>query len=229
MTPAALPRTLPEALRTFVRFPSPRLLLVLAPAAGALRLAAAPLGLADLAVAVAVLVAWPLLEWLIHVFVLHFRPLAIGDRVLDPKVSAKHRAHHAAPWQLDLVFIPFHVYGLLLPGLVAFWLAPALALEALPLGLTGLAVTLTFSLHYEWVHFLTHTRYVPRTPPYRAMWKQHRLHHMKNERYWFGVTTRAADLLLGTAGEPAGVETSPTCRDIAGPLPQSPPSANRSA
>lgn len=204
------PKTLGEVFARFVRYPSPRLLLALAPAAVLGRLALGELGPWDVAPALGVLLAWPALEWLIHVFVLHFRPLRLGGRTWDPKVSAKHRAHHAAPWRADLVFVPVHTYVFTVPLLVLGWLGP-LPLE---LGATGLAATLVGALHYEWVHHLLHTRYVPRTAPYRAMWRRHRLHHMKNEQYWFGVTTHLADRLLGTDGVPEQVPTSPTARTL---------------
>ena len=34
---------------------------------------------------------------------------------------------------------------------------------------------------YEWIHFLIHTAYRPRTSVYKAIWRNHRLHHFKNE------------------------------------------------
>jgi hypothetical protein len=44
---------------------------------------------------------------------------------------------------------------------------------------------------------------------------QHRLHHYKNEHYWFTVTTAGtADRLFGTHPEPGSVQTSPTVRAL---------------
>jgi hypothetical protein len=49
------------------------------------------------------------------------------------------------------------------------------------------------------------------------VWRNHRLHHYKNEHYWFTVTTTAtADRLFGTYSDPATVETSPTAKDLHG-------------
>lgn len=214
--PAALsvaadsPKALTQVFWTFCGHKSPRILLLLAPMMVGLRLQHGPLGPWDAAVAAAVLLAWPAIEWLIHVFVLHFRPLPLGRRVWDPKVSRAHRAHHEDPWRAELIFVPLHTYLFTLPLIALLWLGAL----PLPLALTGLAVTALMALHYEWVHHLVHTRYVPKSRPYRAMWKHHRLHHMKNERYWFGVTTRVADRLLATDGEPDGVPTSTTCRTL---------------
>ena len=49
------------------------------------------------------------------------------------------------------------------------------------------------------------------------MWRNHRLHHYKNEHYWFTVTTAGtADRLFGTFPDPAGVPKSPTARALHG-------------
>jgi hypothetical protein len=68
---------------------------------------------------------------------------------------------------------------------------------------------------YEWTHYLLHSDYRPRSRWYRSVWRNHRLHHYKNEHYWFTVTTAAtADRLFGTYPDPATVPTSPTVRDL---------------
>jgi sterol desaturase/sphingolipid hydroxylase (fatty acid hydroxylase superfamily) len=101
-----------------------------------------------------------------------------------------------------------------LPLLAALWIV---GMPSLPLALTGLAVFLTLSLNYEWVHYLTHTRYRPRSRWYRRLWRNHRLHHCKNEHLWYGVTMLSADVVLGTSASPHDVERSKTVRTV-GPL-----------
>jgi sterol desaturase/sphingolipid hydroxylase (fatty acid hydroxylase superfamily) len=50
---------------------------------------------------------------------------------------------------------------------------------------------------------------------YRAIWRNHRNHHYKNEHYWFTVTTtNTADRVLGTCPDPAAVATSPTAKNL---------------
>jgi hypothetical protein len=162
-------------------------------------------------IALALLALWPVYEWLIHVFILHYKPVRMGGRTFDFATPRKHRAHHRDPWRLDLVLIPTRVY-LWAPAVtfgVAFALAPSTARAA-----TGLLVYFALSLHYEWVHFLVHTRYRPRTRVYQRLWRNHRLHHFKNEHYWYGVTMLGGDRLLGTAADRAAVPTSPTCRTL---------------
>ena len=82
------------------------------------------------------------------------------------------------------------------------------------LALTGIAGHLALSLHYEWVHFLVHTRVQPRTAYYQRLWKNHRRHHFKNEHYWFGVTMLGGDRLLRTSPDLATVATSNTARTL---------------
>jgi hypothetical protein len=207
-----LPATLGGTARAFWRFWSPRLLAVWVVASLGVRAALGAPAPADAFVALAVLVWWPLNEWLIHVLILHYRPRTAFGRTLDFRVPWLHRAHHRDPWRLDLVLIPLRVY-LLTPLVVG--LAAALGgVASAPLW-TGLFVYFLLSLHYEWVHFLVHTRYRPRSACYRRLWRNHRLHHFKNEHYWFGVTMLSGDRLLGTAPDWREAPTSPTARTLA--------------
>ena len=61
-----------------------------------------------------------------------------------------------------------------------------------------------------------HSDYRPRSGWYRAVWRNHRLHHYKNEHYWFTVTTACtADRLLGTyPADSSAVRTSPTVKKL---------------
>lgn len=206
------PRTLREALAEFVRHGSPRILAACLAGAAAARLFVAQWSLWDLAPLAGLLLYWPLQEWLIHVFVLHAKPKRLLGRTLDFRVPRKHRAHHQQPWRLDLLFIPMHSFLYSIPILVGVWW---LVTPSLPLALTGITAHFALALHYEWVHFLVHTRVQPRTAVYRRLWKNHRWHHFKNEHYWFGVTMLGGDRLLGTAPDLAAVPTSPTARTLA--------------
>lgn len=205
------PSTLLDAVRVFFRHGSPRILLVLAASTTGVRLLLGGFGLIDLLVVVAIVALWPIQEWLIHVFILHFEPKTVFGRAVDLRVAQKHRAHHRDPWRIDLVFIPLHVYPLSIPVHFMAWL---LLMPTLALGFTGLAFFLLMALHYEWVHYIVHTRYKPRTAYYQRLWRNHRLHHNKNEKYWMGVTMLGGDRLLGTAPDPKSVELSPTARTL---------------
>ena len=165
----------------------------------------------ELVVPAVVVALEPFTEWAIHVFLLHFRPRTVGGRRIDPLVARKHRAHHADPRDLELVFVPLPVLvGSLAVAVVAFLaLAPTLGRA-----LTGIASVTAMLLVYEWTHYLIHTSYRPRTRAYRYVWRAHRLHHFRNEHYWFGVTLHLADHVLGTFPGKDAVPASPTARTL---------------
>ena len=83
--------------------------------------------------------------------------------------------------------------------------------------LTFVATVGAAGIVYEWVHYLVHSDYKPRSRAYRAVYRHHRLHHFKNENYWLTVTTaHSADRLFGTDPDPADVPTSATAKDLHG-------------
>ena len=49
---------------------------------------------------------------------------------------------------------------------------------------------------------------------YRGILRGHRMHHDKNEHYWFGITSHLGDRVLRTYHDRQAVETSPTCRTL---------------
>ena len=157
---------------------------------------------------------FPVIEWVVHVVVLHWKPVRLGRVRIDPLVSRKHRAHHADPRDIPLVFIPWQVLIGLLVGTVAIGL---LAFPDRAAGLTFMIGIGLVGFGYEWTHYLIHSDYKPRSSTYKAVWRNHRLHHYKNEHYWFTVTTTAtADRLFGTYPDPANVKASRTAKNLHG-------------
>jgi sterol desaturase/sphingolipid hydroxylase (fatty acid hydroxylase superfamily) len=137
----------------------------------------------------------------------------VGPFTVDPLLAREHRAHHVNPREVPLIFIPWK-------SLVS-WVIPlviAVALLAFPrpgMGLTYLVVVAAMGLGYEWTHYLIHSDYKPKTALYRAVWRNHRNHHYKNEHYWFTVTTTGtADRILGTYPDSSKVENSPTAKNL---------------
>ncbi len=187
--------TLREAGREFARRPSPWLLGGALAAGVALRVALAPLGAADAAVAATVALAQPFVEWLIHVHVLHAPPVTVLGRRVD--VGASHRVHHDDPRDPAHVFVDVRFLSGALVALAGLWVL-AYARRSPWLG-TLLAVVPAGVLAYEWTHFLIHTDHPARTALYRRIRRAHLLHHYRNERYWLGVTTPLADVVLRTA------------------------------
>jgi hypothetical protein len=206
-----MPSTLPDAWRVFAKYPSPRVMFTLMVVAVSAKLYVGGWSAWDLAVVAGIVLFWPVQEWLIHVFILHLEPFTILGRTFHPLTARKHRAHHADPWRLELVFIPTHVLPLAGPLIFALYY---LVLPTVPLAMTALAAFFVLAFHYEWVHYFVHTRYKPRSRYYQRLWKNHRLHHFMNENYWYGVTMLSGDKLLRTAPDRRSVEASPTCRTL---------------
>jgi hypothetical protein len=205
------PRTVRDAVAFFLRQTSPRILIAGLIVVLAARLYAGGWSWLDVLPPLVILAYWPINEWLIHVFILHFRPFELFGFTVDSKVPQSHRAHHRDPWNLEILFIPVHSFVYSLPLLLglAYLLTPTI-----PVALTAVGFYLVMSLHYEWVHFLAHTRFTPRLPYYARVVRNHRLHHFKNEHYWFGVSMMGGDQLLGTRPVPESVAISPTCRTL---------------
>ncbi len=200
-----------QAASKFWRWTSPRLIAASLVVALAARLALGGWRFWDLVIVAAILAVQPFTEWVIHVFLLHFRPRTVSGRQVDPLAAREHRAHHRDPRELRLVFVPIPV---LLRGAVVYGAAFLLLLPTLSLGMTAIVTGLAMLLTYEWTHYLIHTSYRPRGRYYRYVWRAHRLHHYRNEHYWFGVTVHLADHVLRTFPAKDEVERSPTARAL---------------
>lgn len=209
--PDDLPRTGGEALRVFIAHPSPLLIAVFIAVFGGWRLALGGFTWIDAALALAIVAYFPFNEWLIHVFILHWRPRRVFGRTLDFYLPKTHRRHHADPWNIEWVFVPRHVHAwtLLIIALL-LWIAWPWK----ELVLTGVTMYLILGLHYEWVHFLAHIPWCPDLSYYQRRVREHRYHHFRNENYWWGVSMGLGDRVLHTAPAVGDVGRSHTRYDL---------------
>ena len=205
--------TLADARREFFAHPSPWLIGATLVGAVSARIVVGDWQITDAVVPLVMLALFPFFEWIIHVFILHWRPKRFGRLMIDPLLAREHRAHHVDPRSVPLIFIPWKS--------LASWVLPltiAIALLAFPrlgIGLTYLVFIAAIALVYEWTHYLIHTDYKPKTRVYRAIWRNHRNHHFKNEHYWFTVTSSGtADRVLRTNPDPTTVPNSPTAKNL---------------
>jgi len=205
------PVTLGSAARQFFSHPSPW---ILAGATAAVAVGRATVGnwnWRDAVVAAVILGLEPVTEWVIHVFLLHFRPRQVLGHRVDLYLAVKHREHHRDPKDPVLVFVPLRVLVISLAVAAVGWWVLA---TSHAVAFTGLLTSYAMFLLYEWTHFLIHTSYRPKSRLYRYVWRAHRLHHYRNEHYWFGVTIHLADHVLGTFPEKDAVPVSPTARTL---------------
>jgi Fatty acid hydroxylase len=198
--------------QNYAGHPSPWLIGIFLCAALVARLAVGDWRTSDLILPAVMLALFPFFEWVVHTSILHWRPKRVAGLTVDPLLARKHREHHADPRDIPLIFIPWQALLWLLPVYAAIGL---LAFPRVGLGLTFLVVVGALGSAYEWTHYLIHSDYRPRTRLYKAIWRNHRLHHYRNEHYWFTVTTSGtADRLLGTYPHPQGVKPSPTAKNL---------------
>lgn len=188
---------------------------------GAIRVAVGGWTWADLAVPFVMIAAQPFVEWFIHKYLLHLKPFEFRGKKVDIYTARAHRRHHKDPSLLDQTLLhPSEILGSMF--LIALTAAPLfgglLALISgnafFPLYLSGLFWSYVGLYRYEWSHFLIHTPYIPKTRFFRAIWRNHRLHHFKHEDYWMGVTSNLGDRALGTFPDQKEVKKSPTARNL---------------
>jgi hypothetical protein len=146
-------------------------------------------------------------EYGTHRFLFHAPPSRVPFiRRLQHRL---HYDHHVEPHRLDLLFLPlwYVLPNFLAVTLIARWLLGGWSM-VMPLVLGAMLAL----LHYEWVHYIAHIPYRPRTGVGRWMKKYHLWHHYKNEHFWFGVSNPAMDLIYRTYRTPGETVRSTTAR-----------------
>src|SRR6476659_9120409 len=175
----------------------------------------------DAVAVAAMVVVYPFGEWAIHVYLLHAKPLRIRGRKVETMAARAHRAHHEEPNDLDMVLLYWWQAAFLMVLAVPLTVGLGVLVLTVIAGPVPLGALLSAGLAgfymiflYEWMHFLIHTAYRPRSAAYKAIWKNHRLHHFKNEHYWHGITNTVADHVLRTAPDQKDVPRSETARTL---------------
>jgi sterol desaturase/sphingolipid hydroxylase (fatty acid hydroxylase superfamily) len=130
------------------------------------------------------LVAWTLIEYLLHRVLFHHAPV----------LSQIHERHHHSP--LDLIGTPAWVSVLV--GIIVVAI-PSWAVLGFGLGTAATAGLVTGYLGYVFIHYATH-HWRPRKNSYlyRARQRHARHHHLSNSGN-FGVTSGVWDHVFGTA------------------------------
>lgn len=175
----------------------------------------------DLVAIAAMLVIYPFGEWAIHVYLLHLKPFKLRGQRVELATARAHREHHEQPNDLNLILLaPAEAMALLFLAVpVTPVIAGAVIAAAggeVPYGalVSGVLAGQVLVAVYEWTHFLIHTAYRPRSRYYRSIWRNHRLHHFKNEHYWHGITNTLGDRALGTYPDQRSIPRSRTARSL---------------
>ena len=204
-----------EAWAVFSRKTAPRMLFTAVAVTLIARVLLGGFGWQDAAAVAIMLVIYPFGEWAIHVHLLHSK--------LDIVTTRAHMEHHAEPHDLDLInFGPAEALAILFLAAPAGVGIGSLLLSLLPGPFPlGARVSMLLTAYvliaiYEWIHFLIHTAHRPRSRYYMHVWRNHRLHHFKNEHYWHGITNTISDRVLGTNPDQKDVPKSGTARALGG-------------
>ncbi len=200
-----------DVLPVYFRYGSPRLLAAYLALSLLALLWVGDWSLWDLVIVGVVLAIQPFTEWLVHTFILHFRPRVSNGRVIDLYIAKEHRRHHRDPKDIQAVFIPFRVLAI---GIPSGAVASLLIMPTLNSALTLLVVWALIGNVYEWTHFFIHSSCKPRSRYGKYIERAHRLHHYRNENFWMGVTVHAADHVLGTFPQKDAVPVSDTARTL---------------
>jgi hypothetical protein len=213
-----------DVFASFRAAPSAQVMAVLVTAALIARISIRAVSWADVLVLGVSVTLLGVVEWGIHLFLLHAPVDSYRMRVL--KTGIGHRQHHIDPGDLDFLLlgpVDTAVFGVMIAvGTGAFTLALSLLFAAAfdtpsvtgPV-LTGILFAYVSLVHYEWTHLLVHTRYRPKTRYYQRLARNHRLHHYRNERYWLGVTSNLGDRIFRTYPKTkSGVPLSDTARSL---------------
>ncbi|WP_298255070.1 sterol desaturase family protein [Bradyrhizobium sp.] len=147
-------------------------------------------------------------EYGMHRFAFHAPPLPWP--MLRKLQHRLHYDHHVEPNRLDLLFLPL---WFLVPNLAVATVLVALVFGAEP-SLSALFGMMLAILHYEWVHYVAHIPYRPRTRFGRWIKQYHLRHHFVSEKHWFGVSNPSLDSVFGTFHGPGATEKSSTVRKL---------------
>jgi 4-hydroxysphinganine ceramide fatty acyl 2-hydroxylase len=149
-------------------------------------------------------------EYGFHRFAFHAVPSRLAFvRRLQHRL---HYDHHAEPERLDLLFLPI---WFLIPNLAVTALGYALIFGWGTVAPAMFGVTLAI-FQYEWVHYLAHIPYQPRTRAGRWLKQYHLRHHYISEKFWFGVSNPSMDFVGRTYKAARDVERSGTTRKLYG-------------
>jgi hypothetical protein len=209
-----------DCARVFARQPSPPYLLGAVVLALAARAVQGAFSWRDLVMIAGLIALTPFVEWTIHVYLLHARAFTLLGRRMELLSAREHRAHHEAPGVLEGVLIPVYAVLVFLAMIavvnwaLSFPIDLVLGGSRLAYATTGVLTSFAILSAYEWTHFLIHTPHRARRRYYKAIWRNHRLHHYKNERYWFGVTSTVGDRVIGTLPDQQSVPRSATARSL---------------
>jgi sterol desaturase/sphingolipid hydroxylase (fatty acid hydroxylase superfamily) len=160
-----------------------------------------------LAAAAVIALIYPLVEYLMHRYVLHSRFL-YRHQMTAALWKRIHYDHHQNPNDLSVLFGALYTT---LPTIFVIATPVGWLIAGLPGAAAAFATALTLFSLYEFCHCVQHLPFTPRNTWLRAIKRHHLAHHFHNETGNFGITSDVVDRAFGTFyDEPKRVPRSPT-------------------
>jgi sterol desaturase/sphingolipid hydroxylase (fatty acid hydroxylase superfamily) len=141
-----------------------------------------------------IVLAYPLVWYAIHRWVLHSRWM-FKVPVLASTWKRIHYDHHQDPNRLEVLFGALHTT---LPTIALITLPFGYAIGGIGGAAAAFAAGLVTTCVYEFVHCIQHLAYKPRWAFVAQMKKRHMAHHFHDETGNFGITNYFWDRVLGT-------------------------------
>ncbi len=151
-------------------------------------------GVQTLAAGGAILLAYPLVWYALHRWVLHSKWM-FKVPMLASTWKRIHYDHHQDPNHLEVLFGALHTT---LPTIAIVTMPLGYAIGGIGGGAAALAAGLLTTCVYEFVHCIQHLAYKPKWALVAQMKKRHMAHHFHDETGNFGITNYFWDRLLGT-------------------------------
>jgi sterol desaturase/sphingolipid hydroxylase (fatty acid hydroxylase superfamily) len=173
----------------------------------AVRLGALERSVQAVVAAVATILAYPLIWYVLHRVFLHGR-LLYRSPLTARLWKRVHYDHHQKPQRMDVLF------GSLTNTLPTITLAAGgigWAIGGPAIALTAVVTGLLFTCFYEFCHCIQHLNYLPKSPWLQRIKRLHMAHHFHNEKGNFGIISFWPDRLFGTFyADPRDRPRSPT-------------------
>jgi sterol desaturase/sphingolipid hydroxylase (fatty acid hydroxylase superfamily) len=159
----------------------------------------------------AMVVLYPIAEYLLHRFLLHGNFLAKSP-LTSPLWYRIHYRHHSKPSDQSVILAaPYTIVG----AVIFFSLLLGLGFGSFT-ALTGaLAVGSLLIISYEYAHSVCHAAFPTENPYLKSIRMNHVLHHFHSESGNYGITNNLSDILFGTRyGDKPLPKRSPTVRNL---------------
>jgi sterol desaturase/sphingolipid hydroxylase (fatty acid hydroxylase superfamily) len=203
--------TLEQLNRAYITYPGIHIYAVLFTLCSALALWVGGDLLAALLAAATIIIAYPLIWYGLHRFVLHSRFLykfeatsALWKRI--------HYDHHENPDDMSVLFGALRTT---LPTIILIGAPVGYAVGGMMGLFAACSAGLAATAFYEYVHCIQHLRFMPKNRHLQKLKRLHLLHHFHDEAGNYGITNFTVDHLFGTFyPDAAGRERSATVRNL---------------